>query len=115
MNKLQDDTLRNVRAQLLARGAELRDRIRRVHADLRRVHDPLPKDSPDAALRMENDEVLAAIETAATTELGHVEHALAGLDAGTFGRCETCGQVIEAARLTVVPHAVHCVRCETRG
>jgi len=115
MNKLHDDTLRNARAQLLARGAELRERIRRVHADLRRDHEPLPNDSPDAALRMENDEVLEAIETTATAELGHVDRALESLDAGTYGRCETCGDAIAAARLTAVPHAAHCIRCEARA
>jgi DnaK suppressor protein len=115
MNKLHDDTLRNARARLLARGAELRDRIRRVHVDLGRVHDPLPRDSADAALRLENDEVLEAIEASATAELGHVEHALASLDAGTFGRCETCGKAIEAERLAIVPHAAHCSHCEARG
>ena len=109
-----DDNIRLARARLLARGAELRERINRVRADLRRDKEPLPADFADAAVRLENDEVLQAIETAATSELGHIDHALASLDAGTFGRCESCGKRIEAARLAVVPYAVRCPDCETR-
>jgi RNA polymerase-binding transcription factor DksA len=109
-----EDDIRLARSRLLTRGAELRERIDRVRADLRRDEAPLPADFPDAAVRLENDEVLQAIETAATSELGHIDHALASLDAGTFGRCESCGKRIEAARLAVVVHAVRCLECETR-
>jgi RNA polymerase-binding transcription factor DksA len=110
-----EDSIRLARARLLARGAELRDRIGRVRADLRREPEPLPADFTEAAVRLENDEVLQAIETAATSELGHIGHALESIDAGTFGRCESCGKRIEAARLDIVPYAVRCLECETRG
>jgi DnaK suppressor protein len=112
--QIHDDSFRLARARLLARGAELRDRIDRVRADLRREQEPVPADFTEAAVRLENDEVLQAIETAATSELGHVEHALASLDAGTFGCCESCGKRIAAERLEIVPYAARCPDCETR-
>lgn len=37
--------------------------------------------------------------------LGEVEHALARLDAGTYGMCEECGRPIPLARLRVLPEA----------
>jgi RNA polymerase-binding transcription factor DksA len=37
--------------------------------------------------------------------------ALDRLDAGKFGRCETCGKEIPAVRLQAVPYATHCVAC----
>ena len=114
MQTQDDDSFRLARARLLARGAELRDRLDRVRADLRREKDPVPADFKEAAVRLENDAVLQAIETAATSELGHVEHALASLDAGTFGRCESCGKPIGTERLAIVPHAARCPDCETR-
>jgi RNA polymerase-binding transcription factor DksA len=108
-----DDTLRLARTRLLARAAELRDRIERVRADLRREHEALPADFAEAAVRLENDEILEAIESTATSELGRVEHALASLDAGTYGRCQACGKPIGEARLAVVPHAACCVECDS--
>lgn len=112
MNTNEADNLRGARDKLLARGAELRARVDRVHADLRRAREPLPKDFPDAAIIVENDEVLQAIETAATAEIASIERALARMDAGVFALCETCGEPIETARLKVVPYATRCARCE---
>ena len=37
-----------------------------------------------------------------------VEHALARIDAGGFGRCEACGRAIEAERLDALPYATLC-------
>ncbi len=43
-----------------------------------------------------------------------VERALARLDAGTYGRCENCGDPIPKARLQAFPRATLCVTCKTR-
>ena len=40
--------------------------------------------------------------------------ALAKLDDGTYGDCETCGCSIPIARLGAVPYARHCVACQER-
>ena len=38
-----------------------------------------------------------------------VEHALARIDGGHFGRCEACGGPIEAERLDALPYATLCL------
>jgi len=111
MKTLSDDTLRAARERLMARGADLRDRIQRVSQDLRRSVTPLPRDAPDAAIVLENDEILQAIDETARRELEHIDHALERIDTGTFAICETCGATIEADRHRVVPYATHCRRC----
>jgi RNA polymerase-binding transcription factor DksA len=103
--------LRNTRQRLLDRGAELRDRIERVQLDLRREREPLPRDSDDAAIVVENDEVLHAIEESATRELQRIQMALARLEEGVFALCEKCGAEIDAERLRVVPYASECRAC----
>ena len=46
--------------------------------------------------------------------LVQVERALGRLDAGTYGRCETCGNPIPKARLQAFPRATLCVSCKQR-
>jgi RNA polymerase-binding transcription factor DksA len=96
---------------LLARAAELRERLNRVRADLRREREPLPADSRDAAVMVENDDVLRGIESTSVEELGHIDHALERLDAGSFGICETCGAEITSERLEAAPYATKCATC----
>jgi DnaK suppressor protein len=42
-------------------------------------------------------------------QLDDVERALARLDDGSYGRCETCGVTIDEARLEVMPAARFCI------
>jgi DnaK suppressor protein len=46
--------------------------------------------------------------------LGEVEDALAKFDAGTYGKCESCGQDIATARLEAAPAARLCINCASR-
>jgi hypothetical protein len=43
--------------------------------------------------------------------LDQVDHALARLDDGSYGRCETCGSIIADERLAEVPTARTCSWC----
>ena len=111
MHITSDEELRTIREGLLTREAELRDRVGRVHDDLRREVTPLPRDAPDAAIVVENDEILHAVGESARTELQQIERALERLEAGTYGVCDKCGDRIGGDRLRVVPYTVHCRSC----
>jgi RNA polymerase-binding transcription factor DksA len=43
--------------------------------------------------------------------LNEVEQSLSRLDAGTYGRCEECGEPIDDARLAELPTARTCGTC----
>jgi RNA polymerase-binding transcription factor DksA len=53
------------------------------------------------ATLMENEEYL----------VNEAREALQRIDAGTFGRCEECGQAIPKERLDALPYARFCTRC----
>jgi RNA polymerase-binding transcription factor DksA len=44
--------------------------------------------------------------------LNEVAHALQKYEAGTYGLCDSCGQVIEQARLEAIPQASLCMKCK---
>jgi DnaK suppressor protein len=48
----------------------------------------------------------------AVTEIREIDDALARIHAGTFGRCESCGHAIPAARLEAIPYARLCLPCK---
>ena len=44
--------------------------------------------------------------------LGEVKEALARMDQGRYGQCQTCGRFIGFARLLALPYARRCVACQ---
>ena len=47
--------------------------------------------------------------------ISKIQEALARLEAGTFGRCTTCGRPIGAARLRARPVTDLCIDCKTEA
>lgn len=58
---------------------------------------------------------LTGLEDAARAKLERVDHAVARLDAGTYGICISCGKPIAADCLEPRPFAERCVHAKTRA
>ena len=46
--------------------------------------------------------------------LHRVDHTLTKFEQGTYGYCENCGQPIDFARLTALPDARFCLKCQRK-
>lgn len=66
-----------------------------------------------AAATAERSEVLGIIENLRDL-VGEVDAALEKADAGTYGRCESCGKDIGTARMDFRPTSRYCVGCKTK-
>ena len=71
---------------------------------------------PDTAVgQFEVDWELAEVIVEWSEEaIEDIEHALARLDDGSYGRCEQCSLPIPLQRLEAIPHARFCVPCQAR-
>lgn len=78
------------------------------HANADDEHDP-----EGATLAFERQHLAALIDQA-RDRLSAIELALQRIDAGSYGRCERCGDPIGAERLTARPTATTCVACAAR-
>ncbi|HEY3702980.1 MAG TPA: TraR/DksA C4-type zinc finger protein [Acidimicrobiales bacterium] len=56
-----------------------------------------------------------ALSAQARAAIEDIDHALAKIEAGTYGLCEGCGQPIPKARLKALPQARMCVTCKSGG
>lgn len=70
-------------------------------------------DSVDIAATEINSASLQKIGKREAYLLKKIDLALAKIDAGTFGECESCGEEIGVARLTARPVAQLCIDCKT--
>ncbi len=47
-------------------------------------------------------------------ELRAIEYALARINAGSYGICQSCGSPIDEQRLRAIPETPLCIECQTR-
>lgn len=109
---LKDDIwLREAEQILLARRAELAQRVGRTEVDLHHVHEPLVADFADQASQRANEDVLREIGASARDQLRHVNRALERLAKGEYLYCVRCGVEIGHDRLRAIPEADLCASC----
>lgn len=103
---------RRFRVQLV----ELRDRLvgrkRLVGRRLDEREEPVAAGDDERSIELEDRDVLEELDATARLELKQVEHALARIETGEYGRCESCHRPIQTARLELVPFATRCAPCE---
>ncbi|MGO8886671.1 MAG: TraR/DksA family transcriptional regulator [Streptosporangiaceae bacterium] len=113
-----ESELGKVRDQLAAEAAELRADIERAETDIAdRLGDAVGDagdDQADVGAKAYEREHELALTHNARELLTQTERALARIEAGTYGTCESCGQPIGKARLQAFPRAVMCVTCKQR-
>jgi DnaK suppressor protein len=71
-------------------------------------------DEADAGVKTYEREHEFVMTSNARNLLEQTEKALARIDAGSYGVCDSCGQPIGKARLMAFPRAVLCVTCKQR-
>ena len=112
------DELAEVRGDLERELADLRADYDRALADLTKLrqssNDGAGDDQADAGSKTFEREQELSIANNRRDLLMQMERAMERLDAGTYGRCESCGEAIPKARLQAFPSATLCVRCKQR-
>lgn len=98
----------STRAELEGERADLERRVAGLTADGAAAPEFDENFADSAQVSAEQGENLA-LAASLRDQLDDVEAALASIDAGTYGTCETCGVAIEPARLEAVPTARLCI------
>jgi DnaK suppressor protein len=113
-----DAELDEVRAELKAEAVALREEIAQAEKQIAaRLGDAVSEagdDEADASSKLFEREHELAITRNTRELLEQTEHALARIEAGTYGVCESCGKPIGKARLLAFPRATLCVECKQR-
>jgi DnaK suppressor protein len=111
------EELGEVRAELADEAAGLRAEIDQAESQIKRLGDTVSEagdDEADASSKLYEREHELALTRNTRELLEQTEHALARIDAGTYGVCESCGKPIGKARLLAFPRATLCVECKQR-
>jgi DnaK suppressor protein len=113
-----DTEVAELRDELAAEADALRGDIERAETDIAsRLGDAVGDagdDQADVGAKTFEREHELALTHNARELLAQNERAIARIEAGTYGTCESCGEPIGKARLQAFPRATLCVRCKQR-
>ena len=113
-----DAELEEVRSELKDEEVGLRAEILQAESQIAaRLGDAVAEagdDEADASSKLFEREHELAITRNSRELLEQTEHAIARIEAGTYGVCESCGKPIGKARLLAFPRATLCVECKQR-
>lgn len=109
------EILENIRKHLVKESKRLSKTITSLkeqdpYSDPERLIDNAASDTD--AKEESSHERMEAIEKELKLNLSDVRDALLRIEKGTYGKCQTCGQLIDTDRLAVNPTAQMCVECE---
>ena len=107
-------TLETYRQRLLALQQQIMQRVFDLETSMLDMDADRDIERTDRVQEEAAEVALSALDEQGRHELEAIQAALVRLDAGTYGRCETCGEIISAARLTAMPAARRCVVCQER-
>ncbi|MEU3165011.1 TraR/DksA C4-type zinc finger protein [Streptosporangium sp. NPDC006930] len=108
--------LKEVRGQLATEIRELTEEIAKAETEIASsdVTDGAGDDQADAGARTYEREREIALTLNSRDLVAQNERAIARIDAGTYGVCESCHQPIGKERLQAFPRATLCVACKQR-
>ncbi|GAA4184867.1 hypothetical protein GCM10022252_14450 [Streptosporangium oxazolinicum] len=110
------EELKEVRGQLATEIRELTAEIAKAETEIASsdVTDGAGDDQADAGARTYEREREIALTLNSRDLVAQNERAIARIDAGTYGVCESCHQPIGKERLQAFPRATLCVACKQR-
>ena len=112
LRPMEANTTTALREELESQRASLRRELQELgYGSEGLAYDPNFADSSQVTAERGETEALA---TTLTTNLLDVEHAIAKIDAGTYGVCESCHGEIATPRLEAMPAARYCISCAAK-
>jgi len=108
----QTESREKHRKMLVRLQDETYQRIKNLRRDQEQESEPGPGDEMDSARTTAEVETHAGLIAREEEKFKNLDEALAGLDAGNYGRCRKCSSEIPLERLMAVPFASFCIDCQ---
>jgi len=106
------DAILNLRQVLIKRRDALRKALAGDLSLLKELKAQTSGDVIDAALDSVQDEISSQLAEVESRELARIEIALERMRGGQYGVCEGCSTNIPMARLSALPYATLCIKCQ---
>lgn len=101
-----------LRRRLLAERSELLSKVSLPVDNNYLANDERDSDEADAAISTALREQAMWLAQDARQRLELIQETLQRMEDGSYGHCQSCGQLINPERLEALPYATQCIRCQ---
>ena len=112
--KLDKKTIERFRKILLKERERIIGDVKQMDESSKEMGQDGIQDIGDEAANIYNKQILLSLNENERMRLQEVDESLDGIENGTYGICEECGEPIGLKRLEVRPVAKYCVPCKTK-
>jgi RNA polymerase-binding transcription factor DksA len=99
------------RERLLTKRQDLLLRLQLTYKDLHGRDERVSADFGEQSVEMESRELMMTLDADGREELGKIDRALNRINAGRYGLCILCGEMIADARLQALTATETCIAC----
>jgi len=103
--------LEALRTRLNERREVVLERLRSANESLDELDRSQPSEAEEEAQELNIARPQVILDQRSRNELAEIDDALARIEHGEYGICETCGEPIGEGRLLAIPSAIQCVEC----
>jgi DnaK suppressor protein len=107
-------TYGTLRERLQKSASQLREQLADVQAAVREDGVGYSNHMADSGSEVFEQEMDVSVAQGLKIAYEDVQQALEKFEDGTYGICESCGGIIELARLEAIPEARYCMACKSR-
>ena len=104
-----------VRNHLVTLLAELEQRFSKITDNITHADEPLSHNFAEQVTELENSEVVDFLGNFTRDEIVQVKQAIKRMDAGHYGVCVTCTELIHPERLKALPFVAKCIDCAKKS
>lgn len=104
--------LEKIKKELLARKVQLEEELE--HLSNEKMSDTQSQDDGDQVVSVTMESLRTALQDTEYQEYKKIVSALASIEAGTYGVCQECGELISENRLKHNPNVQRCLSCQER-
>jgi RNA polymerase-binding protein DksA len=101
----------SLRHRLLARRAAIIGRVAQTENMLGELDESTPAEVEEEAQELNQMRLMTRLEERGRAEIHAIDTAIARIERGDYGYCDTCEEPIDVARLEVLPTARQCTTC----
>jgi DnaK suppressor protein len=103
--------LESLRNRLTERREVVLERLRSASESLDELDRSQPAEAEEEAQELNIARPQVTLDQRSRTELAEIDDALARIERGEYGLCDTCGEPIGTGRLLAIPSALQCLEC----